>query len=123
MTPPRAFAVDPEDPRAPPEEVWNALSAEERRRVVDMLPAARPQDREKAERALAEARRLVDEERMRADELRMRADELRMRADELRMRADELRMRAEEERKRADEAEQRAAALQAELDRLRRGER
>jgi len=44
MTQPLAFAVDPEDPRAPPEEVWNALSAEERRRVVDMLPADVPID-------------------------------------------------------------------------------
>jgi Uma2 family endonuclease len=31
--------VDPEDPRAPPSEIWLALTPEERRRVVDSLPA------------------------------------------------------------------------------------
>ncbi|MDC3979661.1 Uma2 family endonuclease [Polyangium jinanense] len=44
MTQPLAFTVDPEDPRAPPEEVWASMSAEERRRVVSMLPAEVPID-------------------------------------------------------------------------------
>lgn len=63
--------------------------------------------REEDERALEEAKRQIKEERKRAKEERRRADEERRRADE--------------ERTRADEAEQRAAALQAELDRLRGG--
>lgn len=38
------FEVDRDDPRAPPMEVWERLSPEERRRVVDMLPADVPFD-------------------------------------------------------------------------------
>ncbi len=36
---PRAYFVDPEDPRAPPTHVWNAMTPAERRRVVDALPS------------------------------------------------------------------------------------
>lgn len=37
-----AWAIDPDDPRAPPEEVWDALSPAERRRIVDSLPSDFP---------------------------------------------------------------------------------
>jgi len=37
-----AWAIDPDDPRAPPEDVWAALSPAERRRVVDSLPSDFP---------------------------------------------------------------------------------
>ncbi|MDC0749149.1 Uma2 family endonuclease [Polyangium mundeleinium] len=86
--------------------------------------------REEDERALEEARRQVKEERRRAKQERKRAEEERKRAEEERKQVEEERKQVEEERKqveeerkRADEAEQRVAALQAELDRLRRGER
>lgn len=43
MSAPTGFIVDPLDPRAPPSDVWAALSAEERERVVAMLPAELPE--------------------------------------------------------------------------------
>lgn len=36
------WTVDPDDPRAPPEEIWNAMSPAERQRVVDALPSEFP---------------------------------------------------------------------------------
>src|SRR5262245_15313073 len=33
------YVVDPEDPRAPPQDVWDAMSGEERIRVVEELPS------------------------------------------------------------------------------------
>lgn len=33
------YAVDPRDPRAPPEDVWARMSPEERRRVIESLPS------------------------------------------------------------------------------------
>lgn len=41
-TPGSAWTVDPDDPRAPPEDVWDALSPAERKRVVDSLPSEFP---------------------------------------------------------------------------------
>src|SRR5688500_800525 len=36
---PDGYRVDPDDPRAPPLDVWERMSPEERARVVDMLPS------------------------------------------------------------------------------------
>jgi Uma2 family endonuclease len=36
---PLRWIVDPDDPRAPPTEIWNAMSEVERRAVVDALPS------------------------------------------------------------------------------------
>lgn len=36
---PARFSVDPDDPRAPPQAVWDALTEEERRQVVAHLPS------------------------------------------------------------------------------------
>jgi Uma2 family endonuclease len=36
---PSAWIVDPDDPRAPPTEIWEAMSEAERRAVVDALPS------------------------------------------------------------------------------------
>jgi hypothetical protein len=88
MTQPLAFTVDPDDPRAPPQEVWDSMSAEERRRVVDMLPAEVPSD---FERALEETRRLVEDERKRAEDERKRADEAERRAAALEAELERLR--------------------------------
>lgn len=38
----RLWVVDPEDPRAPPDEIWDAMTPRERRRVVDSLPSEFP---------------------------------------------------------------------------------
>jgi Uma2 family endonuclease len=40
--PAEPYRVDPDDPRAPPQEVWERLSAEERARIVDRLPSEFP---------------------------------------------------------------------------------
>lgn len=42
--PAEPWAVDPEDPRTPPVEVWERMSPEERRRVVGSLPSEFPPD-------------------------------------------------------------------------------
>lgn len=39
---PGSYRVDPADPRAPPQDVWDRMTAEERARVVAMLPAEVP---------------------------------------------------------------------------------
>ena len=36
---PAGYVFDPADPRSPSEEQWEAMTTDERRRVVDMLPA------------------------------------------------------------------------------------
>jgi hypothetical protein len=38
----RRYAVDPDDPRAPPQSVWDALSEDERRQILDSLPSEIP---------------------------------------------------------------------------------
>ncbi len=63
-----SWVVDPLDPRAPPSDVWAALSAEERDRVVSALEALSWEDqlaceraaREAAEAKLAEALALIE---------------------------------------------------------------
>ncbi|MBI3185770.1 MAG: Uma2 family endonuclease [Myxococcales bacterium] len=42
MSKPMAWEVDPKDPRAPPLEVWERMSPDERARVVDSLPSEFP---------------------------------------------------------------------------------
>jgi Uma2 family endonuclease len=37
--PAQVYRVDPRDPRAPPQEVWDRLSPQERRRILDALPS------------------------------------------------------------------------------------
>ncbi|NUQ79959.1 MAG: hypothetical protein HUU21_41195 [Polyangiaceae bacterium] len=39
---PTFYRIDPLDPRAPSQEVWDAMTPEERARVVAMLPAEVP---------------------------------------------------------------------------------
>lgn len=36
------WIVDPNDPRAPPDDIWDAMSPDQRRRVVDSLPSEFP---------------------------------------------------------------------------------
>jgi Uma2 family endonuclease len=42
MSPPQPYVIDPADPRAPSWEVWESLTPEQRRSVVDQLPAEVP---------------------------------------------------------------------------------
>jgi hypothetical protein len=42
LSPPSRYALDPEDPRAPSEEQWAALTPAERRAVVNQLPSEFP---------------------------------------------------------------------------------
>ncbi len=39
---PDAWVVDPDDPRAPPQELWDRLTESERQRIVDSLPSEFP---------------------------------------------------------------------------------
>ncbi|WP_437915895.1 Uma2 family endonuclease [Sorangium sp. So ce302] len=36
---PVSWVIDPDDPRAPPQEIWDRMTPEERQRVVDALPS------------------------------------------------------------------------------------
>ncbi|WP_437727113.1 Uma2 family endonuclease [Sorangium sp. So ce861] len=36
---PTSWEIDPDDPRAPPQELWDRMTPEERQRVLDMLPS------------------------------------------------------------------------------------
>jgi hypothetical protein len=36
---PTSWIVDPDDPRAPPQDIWDRMTAEERQRVVETLPS------------------------------------------------------------------------------------
>jgi len=44
-----AFAIDPDDPRAPTEEQWAAMTAAERARVIAALPTDMPWELHPAE--------------------------------------------------------------------------
>lgn len=43
-SPDTGYVIDPEDPRAPPRELWDVMSPEERRRILASLPADMPLD-------------------------------------------------------------------------------
>lgn len=83
------YHVDPNDPRAPSQEVWDQLSEAQRARVLASLPG----------RSSA----LPDEvERRRLDEMVAHTDALRARTDALSARADEAAANADAEAARAD---------------------
>jgi nucleotide-binding universal stress UspA family protein len=82
------YVVDPDDPRAPSQEVWDRLTEDERAQVLASLPSKRAAE-EEARRAQAEARR-ADEEARRAEEEARRADALAERIERLTARLREL---------------------------------
>jgi Uma2 family endonuclease len=41
-SPEPAWIIDPDDPRAPPDEIWDAMSPQERKRIVAALPSEFP---------------------------------------------------------------------------------
>ena len=46
---PETYWLDPADPRAPSQDVWDGMTAEERARVVAMLPTEVPLDLQPSE--------------------------------------------------------------------------
>ena len=96
MTQP-SWLPDPEDPRAPPQEVWDRLTPEERERVVRALPSD-----------------------MRLDQLMEARDAALRKAEDEARRAEGEARRAEEEARRATALESEVAELRATLERLRR---
>ncbi|WP_438019396.1 hypothetical protein WMF18_10125 [Sorangium sp. So ce315] len=61
--------VDPDDPRAPPQETWDQMTPEERQQEAE-------QRLDEAEKRLEEAEQRLDEERQRADEAERRLAEV-----------------------------------------------
>ncbi|WP_426755543.1 hypothetical protein [Myxococcus sp. Y35] len=82
------YHVDPDDPRAPPQEIWDALSPEERQRICDSLPSKFTI----AERVEASRVKLVQQL---AEESRLRAEETQRREDAERRLAELERLRGE----------------------------
>ncbi|QDE71736.1 hypothetical protein BHS09_34750 [Myxococcus xanthus] len=95
------YHVAPDDPRSPPQEIWDALSPEERQRIVDSLPSEFP----------------VSEANPPEGVFHFEAS----RAELVQQLAEESRLRAEETQRRED-AERQLAEARAEIARL-RGER
>jgi hypothetical protein len=74
------YRIDPNDPRAPPQEVWERLTPEERVRLVESLPSEFAVE----ERLRAELeQRLAEESRLRAEESRRREEAERRLAEAL----------------------------------------
>jgi hypothetical protein len=100
---PARYEVDPLDPRAPPQAVWDRLDAVERARIVASLPG-------KIEHApLPDARELIGR-------LSAMVDDAVQRAEEESRRAEEESRRAEEESRRADALAERLRALGVDPD-------
>jgi hypothetical protein len=97
---PISWVIDPADPRAPPQEIWDRMSPEERQQVLDALPGK------------SEVRTRLDS--MVSDHEASIADAKR--------RFEDAKRRLEKETRRAEEAERKLAEAQAELARL-KGER
>ncbi|ATB50968.1 hypothetical protein [Corallococcus macrosporus] len=74
------YHVDPDDPRAPPQEVWDALSPEERQRIIDSLPSKL----DLAEARLSKLRRQLAEETRRREEAERQLAEARAEIERLR---------------------------------------
>jgi multidrug efflux pump subunit AcrA (membrane-fusion protein) len=120
---PESYRIDPADPRAPSQEVWDRMTAEERARVVAMLPAEVP-----IELVVKLGARLDQALRNKQDaEERANAEAARAAAEAERASAEAARASAEAERAQAlqqqlTEVERKLAAAEAEIARLKRGE-
>ena len=96
------YLVDPNDPRAPSQSVWDRMSDAERARVVESLPSEFPV----RESAPPEGDPHREEQRQALEEAERRRDQ-----------AERAR---EEERRAREEAEHKLAQALAEIERLRR---
>ena len=78
----RLWVVDPDDPRAPPDEIWEAMSPEERQRVVDSLPGKTPKRLVEVEQRLLAAEERADAEARLRVEAQARVAELEKKLSE-----------------------------------------
>lgn len=86
------YDIDPNDPRAPPQETWDALSSEERRRIVDSLPSKRTMAERVETRRAVLVQQLAKESRLLELETQRREDAERQLAE---ARAEIARLRGE----------------------------
>lgn len=77
-----SYRLDPDDPRAPSQEQWDAMSEDERKRVVAMLPSELPR-RTRLEQKLATTERRATTAEERATTAEERAAQLAQRLREL----------------------------------------
>lgn len=102
------YIINPDDPRAPPQEVWDRLTPEERERIVQSLPSEFS-----VPELIAKLQQLKEEfEAYRVEEAQRREQAERRLAEEVRLH--------QEEAQRREQAERQLAEALAELDRLRR---
>jgi hypothetical protein len=76
-----SYVVDPLDPRAPPAELWDRMTPEERERVVVTLPVI--SHKEDLERLLAEERAAHEEDRVALEAARTAREEERVARESL----------------------------------------
>jgi anion-transporting ArsA/GET3 family ATPase len=101
------YRINPDDPRAPPQEVWDRMTAEEREALLASLPSELPVTKEAAPEA-DELIRMLERTVDQVDEHRAELE---------RQLVEEQRLRVEEQQRR-EEAERRLAQALAELERL-----
>ena len=104
------YRINPDDPRAPPQEVWDRMTAEEREALLASLPSEFPVTKE----AALEGDELIRMLERIVDQLDEHNAELQ------RQLIKEQLLRVEEQQQR-EEAERRLAQALAELERLRCG--
>jgi hypothetical protein len=101
-----SYRVDPDDPRAPPQELWDRLTPEERARIVASLPSEFP----------------VSERTPPEGDPHFEA-KVRTRVEGVEQRCTELEQQLATEAQRREEAERRLAEALSELEQLRQSQR
>jgi exonuclease III len=115
---PAGWVIDPEDPRAPPQELWDRMTPAERQRVVDALPSefevsqTSPPEGDFHFEAKGEKLRFYH-----GLAALLETDELITR---LGSRVGDLERRVDDAERRAEEAERALAEALAEIERLKR---
>ena len=112
----RPYVIDPNDPRAPSMELWNAMTEAERRRIAEALPGRKQCFlRENADE-------LNDDELDAVIEVVLdNEDTAECRTHELKRQLEGQKILLQEERKRREVLEQELVETRAELERLRKG--
>ncbi|MEP7119565.1 MAG: hypothetical protein ABJE95_01600 [Byssovorax sp.] len=114
---PAAWVVDPDDPRAPPQELWDQMTPAERRRVVDSLPTKLDFPRASPPDVWFHGEVLPLPE---VSELLARLGDFRTRIEKAERDIEEAGRRAEEAERALAEERQKLAEALAEIDRLKR---
>jgi hypothetical protein len=107
---PASWVIDPDDPRGPPQEIWDQMTPAERQRVVDSLPSKRDMVQTHAFDECCQPGVFPLPE----------TGELITRMGDLETRIEHAERRTEVAERRADEAERALAEALAEIDRLKR---